>query len=112
MQLIYRGTTFNYDPSQSAVRNSSQQTHQFTAPYSLIYRGMTYKVDPNAKGEKISQQSRMYELIYRGMKYSVNRNEQGEVIAITATAIASKQQQPLTTHYSDSQALQSALGDR
>jgi hypothetical protein len=74
---------------------------------------MTYKVDPNAKGEKISQQSRMYELSYRGMKYSVNRNEQGEVIAITATAIASKQQQqPLTTHYSDSQALQSALGDR
>lgn len=102
MQLIYRGTTLNYTPSQSVAHRPFQQIRQPGAAYNLRYRGITYQVDPNIEIEKVFEQPRTYELCYRGLKYRVNRNEQGEVIAITTTAIAPTHK-ATTTAYSTNQ---------
>ncbi|MBD3885476.1 DUF4278 domain-containing protein [Phormidium tenue FACHB-886] len=55
MQLIYRGATFNYTPSQSAAYHPFQQVRHSETAYNLRYRGITYQVDPNAETEKISE---------------------------------------------------------
>jgi Domain of unknown function (DUF4278) len=82
MKLIYRGVTYDYNPTNGAARHSFQPTHHTSkSTYELIYRGNTYQVDPNAIA-KASVQPVTYELIYRGITYSVNRNEQGRVTAI------------------------------
>lgn len=52
MKLIYRGTTFNYDPSLSVARHAFQQVRQPGAAYNLRYCGTTYCVAPNAKSEE------------------------------------------------------------
>jgi hypothetical protein len=79
MQLIYRGTTFNYDPTERTARRLDK--HISRAPYELIYRGTIYRIDPTAIPE-ISLKPRDYELNYRGTTYQMHRNEQGEVTAI------------------------------
>jgi Domain of unknown function (DUF4278) len=86
MELIYRGTTFNYDPAERAARRLVQPT--FESPYELIYRGNTYRVDPTVVPET-SVEPIVYELNYRGTAYQVHRNEQGRVTAIASFANAS-----------------------
>jgi hypothetical protein len=87
MQLIYRGTTFNYDPAQRAAQRLVQRTSG--APYELKYRGCTYRIDPMAIKET-SVEPVVYELIYRSMTYQVHRNEQGKITAMTSSANGSK----------------------
>jgi hypothetical protein len=87
MQLIYRGTTFNYDPAERAARRLDE--HTFTAPYELMYRGTTYRIDPMAIPET-SLKPGVYELNYRGTTYQMHRNEQGEVTAINSSVNAPK----------------------
>jgi hypothetical protein len=81
MQLIYRGTTFNYTPAHINTQRSAQRSG---AAYELIYRGNTYQVDPTI-ATTASKKPMEYKLIYRGSTYQVNRNEQGKVIAVAST---------------------------
>jgi hypothetical protein len=49
MKLIYRGVTYDYNPTNGAARHSFQPAHHTSkSTYELIYRGNTYRVDPNA----------------------------------------------------------------
>lgn len=84
MELIYRATTYNYNPKRTPTR-PFQQVREAGAVYNLNYHAFTYRVDPNVKQSKVFVEPAAYELIYRGMTYSVNRNEQGEVIAINSS---------------------------
>jgi hypothetical protein len=77
IQLIYRGTTYSYDPDLVRARSSLPHTHKSSCD--LIYRGSTYHFDP-ALARPNSIESSSYELIYRGSTYQVHRNEKGEVI--------------------------------
>jgi Domain of unknown function (DUF4278) len=88
MQLIYRGTTYDYDPAQAKVDHRPQRT----APYELSYRGNRYRIDPMI-AESAATTPRSYELMYRGNTYQVTRNEFGETTAITC---ATKFLQPQT----------------
>jgi hypothetical protein len=72
MQLIYRGQTYNYDPTQT------KNTIQPQAAYDLIYRGSLYHVEPSL-AKPVSEKPRSYELIYRGCTYQVTRNEAGAI---------------------------------
>jgi hypothetical protein len=87
MELIYRGTTFNYDPAARAARRLAPRT--FAAPYELMYRGCTYRIDPMAIPE-LSAELAVYELTYRGTTYQMHRNEQGTITAIASSASPSK----------------------
>ncbi len=87
MELIYRGTTFNYDPAERAVPHPAQRT--FESPYELIYRGTTYRIDPTVIPET-DVEPVVYELNYRGTTYQMNRNEQGKITAITSSAHSSQ----------------------
>jgi Domain of unknown function (DUF4278) len=76
IKLIYRGTTYNYDPDLVST-NFPTQSHK--SAFNLIYRGSTYRFDPTlASPDPVISSS--YKLIYRGCTYQVHRNEQGEVI--------------------------------
>jgi YD repeat-containing protein len=86
MKLIYRGTTFNYDPAEREASRLVQPT--FESPYELIYRGNTYRIDPTVIPET-SVEPVVYELNYRGTTYQMHRNEQGRVTAITSSAYSS-----------------------
>jgi hypothetical protein len=89
MKLIYRGTTYNYDPTQAKTDRYNQSTYQ--EPYNLKYRGVSYRVDPSIP-KSVSTQAQSYELIYRGCTYQVTRNEAGEMIAMNASTTLFKQQ--------------------
>jgi Domain of unknown function (DUF4278) len=80
MKLIYRGTTYDYDPAQA--KNDHQP--QRTTPYELIYRGNRYCVDPS-KVSVATVAPRSYELMYRGNTYQVSRDEFGEMTNITCS---------------------------
>ena len=89
MKLIYRGTTYDYNPANVTARRPFQHTRTSDSAYELIYRGNTYRVNPTAIA-KAPAKPVAYELIYRGATYWVNRNEQGKVTAITSSANPSK----------------------
>jgi Domain of unknown function (DUF4278) len=77
IKLIYRGTTYNYNPDRT--RTNSPLPHTRKSACNLIYRGSAYRFDPAfAKPNSVTPSS--YELIYRGSTYQVHRNEKGEVI--------------------------------
>lgn len=86
MQLIYRGTTFNYNPAHINDRCPVQCSE---SAYKLIYRGNTYRVDPTV-ATIASAKPMEYKLIYRGSTYQVSRNEQDEMIAIAPSTSALK----------------------
>jgi Domain of unknown function (DUF4278) len=87
MELIYRGTTFNYDPAERAASRLAQRTDR--SPYELTYRGRTYRIDPTVIPET-DVEPVVYELNYRGTTYQVNRNEQGKITAISSSAHSSQ----------------------
>ncbi|HEY9619083.1 MAG TPA: DUF4278 domain-containing protein [Crinalium sp.] len=75
MQLIYRGSTFNYEPSEaksSKARQATSAVRNAQSPAKLIYRGSTYSLDPNAKSAKATAPESPYKLIYRGSTYVVS----------------------------------------
>ncbi|HEY9662059.1 MAG TPA: DUF4278 domain-containing protein [Allocoleopsis sp.] len=105
MQLIYRGTTFNYNPAHIHARPSVQRNsvQRSGAAYELIYRGNTYRVDPTVATTTPAKPME-YQLIYRGSTYRVNRDEQGEVAIVPANT--APKHKPLTT----SSAMQKTAG--
>jgi Domain of unknown function (DUF4278) len=79
MKLIYRGTTYDYDPAQAKTDHRPQRT----TPYELIYRSNRHYVDPSKVNAAITPRS--YELMYRGNTYQVSRNASGEMTNITCS---------------------------
>lgn len=86
MKLIYRGITYDYDPTKRETSCPFEHTHTSQTPYELIYRGHKYWVDPNAICAKPSVQPVTYKLLYRGISYLVYRNEHGELTAIAPSS--------------------------
>jgi hypothetical protein len=76
MKLIYRGTTYGYNPE---AQESSKERETKEA-YELSYRGRQYWIDPQSPSEDASG---FYPLRYRGITYLVNRPENG-VMSITS----------------------------
>lgn len=73
MKLIYRGMSFDHNPSRAEGTNIGRPArphHVSPAPYTLIYRGQTLHVDPTQPTEEVVLQAR--ELIYRGERYYTN----------------------------------------
>jgi Domain of unknown function (DUF4278) len=81
MKLIYRGSTYNYDPAQVKPRRPFPHPEQ--SAYELIYRGNTYRFNP-AIAELASVKPDSYQLIYRGSTYQVNRSKIGEAVVIAS----------------------------
>ncbi|NJR39762.1 MAG: DUF4278 domain-containing protein [Leptolyngbyaceae cyanobacterium CSU_1_4] len=98
MKLIYRGTSFDYNPSRVADMNMGRPDrphHVSSSPYALTYRGQTLLVDPTQPLEDVAL-PRTYELIYRGEKYQTKRVAQAicQPVAVTVPAT-------LPRHYID-----------
>jgi Domain of unknown function (DUF4278) len=94
MKLIYRGTTYNYDPDRVKTSRTFPRTDR--SAYKLIYRGSTYRFDPTL-AQSATDQPTSYELIYRGTTYQVHRNQAGAVTAIIDSTNLFKRKS-LTTH--------------
>jgi hypothetical protein len=75
MKLIYRGTTYNYDPDRVKTRHPFPRTG---STYKLIYRGSTYRFDPT-RARLATVKPNRYKLIYRGSTYQMHQNEKGQV---------------------------------
>jgi hypothetical protein len=85
MKLIYRGSTYNYDPARVKTRRPFPHPEQ--SAYELIYRGNTYWFDP-AIAELASVKPDSYQLIYRGNTYQVNRHKVVKTVNRPTIAIA------------------------
>jgi hypothetical protein len=62
MKLLYRGTTYERNPSQAPSR-PFQQIRESRPAYNLTYRGVTYHVEPNAKPTEVPVPPATYNLI-------------------------------------------------
>lgn len=102
MKLIYRGTTYDYNPANINAHRPVKPA--FESSDELICRGYTYRVESTAVRQTCVKPTE-YELIYRGITYQVKRNEQGEVIAMTPYVNRSKHKT------STNSARQKATGD-
>jgi Domain of unknown function (DUF4278) len=86
MQLIYRGNTYDYDPSMSADRPFQMVCNSGPA-YDLIYRGVSYRVDPSVKLNEVTKSLEPQKIIYRGLVYFTNRTTQVEATPEIAIAV-------------------------
>jgi len=71
MKLIYRGTSFDYNPTRAEGTNIGRPArphHVSSTPYTLIYRGQTLHIDPTQTTEEVAVPYAS-ELIYRGERY-------------------------------------------
>jgi Domain of unknown function (DUF4278) len=85
MKLIYRGATYDYDPSQARAGTTGypeQPTQTSQEPYTLVYRGATYIIDPKQPSLEAPLPT-SYELSYRGTTYQVNRDTAGRTTMVT-----------------------------
>ena len=92
MKLIYRGNTYDYDPTEYRHDNAGHPVKpapRLQAPYTLMYRGATYHVDPTVPQAQ-SSLPRAYDLMYRGATYQVDRDAEGNLTALTRSANASR----------------------
>ncbi len=90
MKLIYRGNTYDYDPTEYRHDNAGRPVKpapRLQAPYTLMYRGATHHVDPTVPKTQPSL-PRAYELMYRGETYHVDRDAQGNLTTLTQAANA------------------------
>jgi Domain of unknown function (DUF4278) len=94
MKLIYRGVSYEYDPTpaRSINRGRPARSTQQAAPYTLQYRGVTLNVDPQAPAQLPTLPSE-YDLMYRGVTYRVQRDDREHTVALTP---ASAKPQTLT----------------
>jgi hypothetical protein len=83
MKLIYRGSTYEYDPTQPRGREKERRFEDVREPFLLMYRGNIYRLDPNQSAQATYQPRSAYQLIYRGNTYWVQ--PEGEQVAPTAT---------------------------
>jgi hypothetical protein len=84
MKLIYRGISYEYDPTQAKAGNTGEPTHAVRhtqTPYALIYRGHKVQVDPQTFSNQTAERPDRYTLIYRGATYSVTRNGDNQATA-------------------------------
>jgi Domain of unknown function (DUF4278) len=99
MKLIYRGASYDYNPSHSRLGNAGRparptQSHQ--SPYTLIYRGLTTLVDPDAASAPEDMLPASYELIYRGTAYQVNRDAKGTATVVSQPSGTKIQAKPVS----------------
>jgi Domain of unknown function (DUF4278) len=94
MKLIYRGATYNYDPTK--VKSRRPFSHTEKSSYKLIYRGSTYHFDPTI-AKLVGVKHSTCELIYRGTTYQVRKNETGKATSIILATKLFKSK-ALTTH--------------
>jgi hypothetical protein len=84
MKLIYRGATYDYDPTQSQSR-FDRSVQRAQSLRQLIYRGFTYQVDPSAQFAEVPAPA-AYDLHYRGTTYHVNRAAEGTTVAVKSAS--------------------------
>ncbi|NJR64341.1 MAG: DUF4278 domain-containing protein [Leptolyngbyaceae cyanobacterium CRU_2_3] len=99
MKLIYRGASYDYNPSHSRLGNAGQparSNHAYHAPYTLIYRGSTTFVDPEAASVEGHILPAAYELIYRGTTYRINRNASGVATVVSPADRATLRAKPVS----------------
>lgn len=70
MKLIYRGVTYDYDPTQPRISDIDERARHFYERKPLTYRGNEYWLEPGA--QELYQPRGSYELIYRGSRYAVH----------------------------------------
>jgi len=92
MKLIYRGNSYEYDPTQATGNTGrpGRSAQPFRAPYTMMYRGVTMQIDPQAH---TPARSESHDLSYRGTRYRVDRDDQGRVNLTTLPA----NQKPIQT---------------
>lgn len=83
MKLIYRGATYDYNPTKVADQPFQPVHRRSGSAYTLTYRGVTYDVAPNTKPTEVPVAPRTYRLNYRGVTYLLTRTAQGRVIMVT-----------------------------
>ena len=71
MKLLYRGTSYDYNPHLSNERISWSIEPVVKPTYSLTYRGQAYLVNPNLENQPAATPSSA-QLIYRGAAYQLN----------------------------------------
>lgn len=74
MKLFYRGSSYEYQPSQVGSQKKGLNLNQSGEPqptFSLKYRGTSYLVDPNLKAPAIPAQA-AHTLSYHGNTYLVD----------------------------------------
>jgi 2-(1,2-epoxy-1,2-dihydrophenyl)acetyl-CoA isomerase len=94
MKLIYRGTTYEYNPCTTPRRPFQPASNSQT--YSLNYRGVSYRVEPKVNSGEHSVTPATYNLNYRGITYTVNKTPQGEVFVVSPTKTAKAYELPMT----------------
>ena len=82
MKLFYRGSSYEYDPSQVGSGKKGVTLTEARAPqltFSLKYRGATYLVDPDAESAKVPTLETASTLSYHGTTYLLNSFAQPDV---------------------------------
>ena len=89
MKLLYRGTSYDYNPHLSNQRISWGAAPLVKPSYSLTYRGHAYLVDPNVD---MSQPVAAFssDLIYRGVAYQLNGGTTSEAKSAIHDRLAAK----------------------
>uniref|UniRef100_B8HQY2 DUF4278 domain-containing protein n=1 Tax=Cyanothece sp. (strain PCC 7425 / ATCC 29141) TaxID=395961 RepID=B8HQY2_CYAP4 len=77
MKLIYRGQSYDYNPSQPLGDPFHKMRKPGSVANQLTYRGVTYWVDPDNL-LVASPLPLVYTLMYRGVRYQVNQ-QQGQI---------------------------------
>lgn len=85
MKLIYRGTTYDYDPTLPKPRNT--RFDHLREPLTLRYRGNVYRFDPRQEVETYQPRA-SYELIYRGSRYWVHPEGEAAPVVKPARSIS------------------------
>lgn len=81
MKLLYRGSTYEYDPTQPK-RTDSDRFENVREPFTLTYRGSVYRLDPHQQPAPATYQPRSaYQLTYRGDTYQVQPNGERTTVA-------------------------------
>lgn len=70
MKLIYRGVTYDYDPTRDPIDDRFDRIRE---PLTLTYRGNRYQISPNQAMPDAYRPRAAYQLTYRGNKYWVHR---------------------------------------
>ncbi len=81
MKLFYRGSSYEYDPSQVGSGKKGVTLNEAREPqptFSLKYRGANYLVDPNAEAAIPTLQTTST-LSYHGTTYLLNSSAQANV---------------------------------
>ncbi len=82
MKLFYRGSSYEYQPSQVGSQKKGlnlNQSGELQPTFSLKYRGTSYLVDPNLEIPAIPAQQAAHTLSYHGNTYLVDGSVEPDV---------------------------------